>query len=286
MNDFSAIRIIRRPFRPLKRYYLAHRERERFRKLLHPTDVFIVGHPKSGNTLMSYMLATLLYKDYGAQINLTNMGRYIPQIHFEDHSIGHYEDISMPRLFRNEAPLYPELYPNVIYLVRDPRAVLVSYYHMYCTIFDDKTTTIENFVDEYLLNGCIKRYEPMIDRWDKQVSTWVKRSKKDGRVMLMRYEDILSDKMAALRKAAAFTGISCSEDCFDLALSRSSFEAMQKLETNHGTSAYLGEIGKRGHFIRKGQIDGWKAELSPALAKKIETTFYNSMLALDYLKRK
>jgi len=283
MGHSSFIRAIRRPFRPLKRLYLDNKEKMRFKRLLRPTDVFIVGHPKSGNTLTSYMLAVILFKDDQDRINLSNLREYIPQVHNEDHSIARYSNLSEPRVFRNEAPLYPALFPKTIYLIRDPRAVLTSYYHMYRIVLNDKKTTLRDFIEEYLLYGCIKRYEPQIERWDKQVTAWVKRARNDHRVMLLRYEDILGDRRRALKKVAEFAGIVRADKYFDMAFRRSSFEAMRKTEEDHGISAYPGEIGKRGRFVRRGKTDGWKEELSDDLVKRIETEFSDTMKLVGYV---
>jgi len=99
-----------------------------------------------------------------------NIDHYVPGIHFEDIAIERHPKLLERRVFRNEVPVYPQYYPRTIYLVRDPRSVLVSYYHMYRTIFNDTTTPLQDFVEEYLRNGNIQRYEPQIDRWDRQVS--------------------------------------------------------------------------------------------------------------------
>lgn len=283
MGQASIIKAIRRPLRPLKRLYVKQRDKARFMRFVRPTDVFLVGHPKSGNTLMAYALAIVVFKDFEKRINLANINDYVPGLHFEDLSIGKYPTLSQPRVFRNEVPIYPQFYPKTLYLVRDPRAALVSYYHMYCTIFNDTTTALRDFIDEYLRNGNIRRYEPQITRWDRQVSAWLARAERDDRVLIVKYEDLVKKKPEIFKKTLAFAGIECPDALFDLVLERSSFEAMRKTEEEFGEENYPGDMGKRGRFVRKGRTEGWKEELPADTVRAIESEFAPAMKAMGYL---
>ena len=127
MNN-SLIRKIRRPFRPIKRFYKQQKERNLFKQSLRPTDIFLVGHPKSGNTWLTLMLGVLIQKNFDKNITLANVQEFIPSFHAGDSKISYYAGLPDPPIFRNEGPVYPELYPKTIYIVRDPRSVYVSYY--------------------------------------------------------------------------------------------------------------------------------------------------------------
>src|SRR5256885_390189 len=126
-----------------------------FRTHVRPTDAFVVGHPKSGNTWVAYMLAVVKEGgDPDDRINVSNVGGLIPTAHrFEQlhvirsrNLLRSYERLAEPRIFRNEQPVHPELYPRTVYLVRDPRSVLVSYFHHYTAEFDDPDMTLDKFV--------------------------------------------------------------------------------------------------------------------------------------------
>ncbi|MFQ5530433.1 MAG: sulfotransferase domain-containing protein, partial [Gemmatimonadota bacterium] len=124
--------------RRLGYYEVRNRLREPgFRRCLRPTDVFLVGHPKSGNTWLAYMLAVLLSGERDHEVNLYNVGDFVPFVHGRDHEISKWEHLRNPRVFRNEYPLHRRLYPRILYIVRDPRSVLVSFWHMYRVMFDD-----------------------------------------------------------------------------------------------------------------------------------------------------
>ena len=260
------------------------RHRSFFRDHVRPTDVFLVGHPKSGNTWLAYMLALLLAKDRQQRVTLANIKDHVPIVHGKDFRIAGYPDLPDPRIFRDEYPVHQDLYPKTIYLLRDPRAVLVSLYHMYRIECNDPTIPLDTFLDDYLSwRGCFQKWNRGLVRWDRQVQAWTQRAARDRRVLTVRYEDMVENRRRVLEQVAAFAVIPCTEEDLACAVERGSFEAMRQAEENHGVEAYPGEIAKRGRFIRSGKTDGWKYELDGALARRIETEFASTMRTAGYL---
>jgi hypothetical protein len=277
MGNATSEPILESLIEPIK---LRH-DRECFRRHLRPTDVFLIGHPKSGNTWMAYMLGKLLNKDHMHQVTMASVGNYVPIIHGQDSRICEHEGLPNPRVFRNEYPVHAQLYPKTIYLIRDPRAVLVSYHRMYCVTFPDAPMTLREFINEYLQNGYIRGVEPLV-RWDQQVQDWHERAKHDDRIILVRYEDMVNDRGAELEKASKFCGISYTEAQFQAVIEQSSFEAMKKSEETYGAEAYMGIKEKRGSFVRRGKPDSWREEMDVELIAKIESEFAPAMRSLGY----
>jgi hypothetical protein len=262
--------------------YLKKRDRNAFKKALRSTDVFIVGHPKSGNTWLAYMLAILFCSDRQHEVTMANVGRYVPCIHGRDADITKYGNLSNPRLFRNEYPVHPLLYPKTVYLLRDPRAVLVSYYHMYGVVRPNDPMSLDSFVDEYLAKGFLSNFEPL-ERWDRQVLAWHRRAQEGDRVLLVKYEDMVEDRKGVLEKVARFINVSPSVTRLAEAVERGAFAAMQKDEEAHGAESYLKIKDKRENFVRRGKTDGWKDEMNPVLATRVEREFGPMMKAAGYL---
>jgi hypothetical protein len=246
------------------------------------TDIFIVGHPKSGNTWLAYMLAIIICKDFNHHISLATIGKYVPVIHGRDSKIVQYPNLSQPRVFRSEWPIYPDLYPKVIYLLRDPRSVLLSYYHMYRTLRDDPQISAEAFVNEYLSNGYIRSWEPLV-RWDKQVVEWTERAKKEERILIVKYEDMVDDRAGLLKKIVEFAEIPYSDEILTLAEERGSFGSMRDVENKHGAESYIQTIGKRGRFVRSGKIDEWRNSLDQRIVEQIENELGPVMRKTGYL---
>ncbi len=256
-------------------------QESRFRNNLLQSDSFIVGHPKSGNTWTAYMFAIVLNRDCEHQINLSNIGSYIPTIHNADYKIERYKSLPAPRLFRNEAPLFPELYPRTIYLIRDPRSVLLSYYYHCVHDTGRKDWPIDSFIEEMLEHGCIRELEPYLVRWDIQVTNWLSRAKSQP-VMIMKYEDLKSNQHDTLARGLEFLGIPHTPDLIDLAVRRTGFTEMRGEEKTYGAESYTGEKGSKGYFVRKGSIDSWKEEMPPGTIRKIEKVFGPVMQQIGY----
>ena len=258
----------------------------RFLRSLRPSDVFLVGHPKSGNTWVAYMLAVCLSDDREDEVNLYNVGDYVPFIHGRDHEIAAYAHLPNPRVFRNEYPRHPRRYPGTLYLVRDPRAVLVSFWHMYVTMFGDRDMTLPAFVDGYLTGTApFDAWHRHLARWDRQVSAALHRAEGGDRILIARFEDFVEDREAALRRVAEFIGrvpagnvpAGTSSPDFEARLSRAvtrgAFESMKEVEDRHGAEAYVGRARGEGRFVRRGRTDGWKEEMDPMVASHIEAAF-------------
>ena len=257
--------------------------RRLFRDHLRPTDVFLVGHPKSGYVWLAYMLAVVMERNFEKNVTLANVSDFIPTIHAEDSKVAYYAQFPAPRIFRNENPVFPELYPRTIYLVRDPRAVLISYYHHFVHDRVKDDWSLQAFVDEMLTYGCIKHFEPYLIRWDRHVLNWLKRAKYQP-VKIVRYEEMIDNRRKVLQEVIEFAGIKCTDKEIAQAVERGSFENMRKNEDIYGAESYFGSKGERGYFVRRGEVDGWKEEMAQDLAKRIESEFSEDMKKVGYLR--
>lgn len=251
-------------------------------KYLRPTDVFVVGHPKSGNTWVAYMLAVILSEKADKTVTMGNVYEFVPSLHNKGIKVKDFEHVPSPRIFRHENPAWHDFYPRTIYLVRDPRAVLLSYYHHWLKTDRSDHGTLEEFVDEILEHGCIRRWEPWLIRWDVQVKDWLNRTNRQL-VKIVRYEDLIESREKVFRDIVLFAGLSYDENQFSQAVERGSFENMQRSEKQHGAEAYLGVKGKDGFFVRKGRVDSWREEMPIQTVQKIEAAFQHSMKTLGYL---
>lgn len=273
---------VRRLVRPLPQPAKDRVKRWVFRASVRPTDVFLVGHPKSGNTWLAYMLGIVVRRgDREGRITMANVGETVPTVHGDDSKVFQHRRLPNPRIFRNERPTNPQLYPRAVYLVRDPRATLVSYYHHYCAKNEDRQTELDTFVAEYLHEGHFRDYHVGLRRWDTQVAEWLWRAGREP-VMIVRYEDLHEDRRSTLDKILGFCRLSFPSEVVEAAVERGSFDAMRRDEEQHGAESYPWEPGRGPRFLRKGRVDGWREELSPESARAIEQEMGPTMEALGY----
>jgi len=104
---------------------------------------------------------------------------------------------------------------NVFYVVRNPLDVMVSFWNHLWRVngsYGQKIYDVNEFVKSKPV-GEITRYQTelcqsMIERWVKNVASWYN---VDG-ICILRYEDILSDKVQAIQAISEYIGQSAPEN--------------------------------------------------------------------------
>src|ERR1700685_1517671 len=90
---------------------------------VYPDDTFLVSFPRSGNTWIRFLIANLL--NPGIEVSFTNIERLIPDTASKSSRTMKRE--ARPRIIKSHE-YFDVRYPKVIYIVRDPRDVALSYY--------------------------------------------------------------------------------------------------------------------------------------------------------------
>ena len=171
-----------------------------------------------------------------------------------------------------------------IYLVRDPRDVLISYSnHVECDY--EKTfkhmSTSDNYEAPYTGIGNKTYHKALMGSWADHYNSW--KNYKSSKILMIKYEDMVSNSYITFKKIINYLNeiddLKIDEEKLNKALKQTEFKELQKIEKESGFS----EKAKGGYFFRKGKIGSWKDELSLDLIKKLEKTFYKEMVELGYL---
>lgn len=130
------------------------------RTLATENDYYIVSYPRSGNTWLRAMVAELLYGQSGKSIK--DIQHYVPDIHVA--TPRNWMIASPFRVFKShERPLdIRNFTPNrkkVIYLIRDPRDVVISY----CRYWKCLRNYQKEF-DDFFLIGFTAEFGPVPGR--------------------------------------------------------------------------------------------------------------------------
>lgn len=210
-------------------------------------DVFLASYPRSGNTWIRFLLTDLTT---GEAPGFPQVDRLIPRVglHAEAPALaaGH-------RLIKTHEPHRNE-YRRAVYLIRDVRDVLVSWYGV--NRFDPQDMSqfdafVQDFVSERASPyGC----------WQRHVSGWLRAREEGAEILVCRFEDLRADPGRTLRQIARFAGLAPSDQEIERALARNSARSMRELE--QANVEYLRRaIGYRSSGMR-GVEGAWRGVLT------------------------
>src|SRR6266496_563002 len=115
-----------------------------------------------------------------------------------------------------------DLYPKLIYMYRDGRDALVSYYH-YAV---GKKRFAGKFAD-FLLSSFATKFSS----WREHVQGACDfASKHPDRILMLRYETMLEDPLAGASNISAFLELSCNDQTIAKAVELSSFDQLKTME--------------------------------------------------------
>jgi Sulfotransferase domain len=86
-------------------------------------DTFLVSYPRSGNTWTRFLIANLLHPN--KSVSFANIEHLIPDC--EAMSSRYLKRLSSPRVIKSHE-YFDHRYKKVVYIVRDPRDVVLSYH--------------------------------------------------------------------------------------------------------------------------------------------------------------
>ena len=130
-----------------------------------------------------------------------------------------------PRIISTHMPYRAGL-PRVVYLVRDGRDALVSYYHYQIKRPGlPRQVSFQQFLAEH--SGGQQG-----ERWHDHVVHWVTagRAELGDRLLVVRYEDLLAEPVAQMRALVRFLGIEASDESLEAALRGANLETMRRVE--------------------------------------------------------
>jgi hypothetical protein len=256
-------------------YFLGTDRAERNFKI-YPNDTFVVSYPRSGNTWTRFLIANLLHPDLN--VSFTNIERLIPDTASQSNRA--LKATPRPRIIKTHQ-YFDHRYNKLIYIVRDPRDIALSYYDFqrkYMQIDDDYP--LERYVDDFVTGKLISADW---GTWSENVSSWIFTRGKRETFLLLRYEDLMADTPRELARIAVFLGIAPDPQRIEQAIARSSADRMRELEKLE-EDKWIATKNRRKDipFVRVAKSGGWKASLPEACVRQIESAWGDLMTTLGY----
>jgi len=241
-----------------------------------PDDTFIVSYPRSGNTWTRFLIANLLFPN--TPVTFANIERLIPDTSSQSNRV--LKRTPRPRFIKSHQYFDPR-YPRVLYVVRDPRDLVLSYYNFqrkYRQIADDYP--LANYVDDFVEGRLISADW---GTWGENVASWIFTRQNRNSFLLLRYEDMKSDTEHELRRIATFLGLQVGPDRLQQAIAASSPERMRELEQAQSDQWVATQKHRKDiPFVGPAQSGRWHTELPQASVSKIESAWGSLMSTLEY----
>ena len=275
--------------------------------------LWIASYPKSGNTYMRSFLSSLIYTKDGRfnfnllkkikQFDIGEQYQFVQKIDRHDYSnlndikvVSKYWEMAQKRInevgdsfiFKTHAAnLMWQNYKytdesrtlGVIYLIRDPRDVAVSYAHHFEKDID---MVINNMIktDAQTTNPK-KTIGTPLSSWDVHIQSW---EMLNVPKLIIRYEDLIKKPEKIFSKIINFLknnlkiNFEINKQKFNSIIKNTNFKSLKKMEIEGG---FPEQISTRV-FFRKGTYEAGK-ELNYARSNQIISNFNNVMKRFNYI---
>jgi hypothetical protein len=241
-----------------------------------PDDTFLVSYPRSGNTWTRFLIANLVHPQ--EKVSFLNIERLIPDT--SSQSSRALKRTPRPRIIKTHQ-YFDHRYPKIIYIVRDPRDVALSYYDFqrkYRQI--DDGWTLERYVDDFVSGRLISADW---GTWAENVTSWISTRGQRKEFLLLRYEDMIKDTASELARIARFLGIEPEPSRLQRAIEMSSADRMRELEKNE-QDQWIATKNRRKDipFVRVAAAGGWRTSLPESCIRQIELAWGDVMTTVGY----
>jgi hypothetical protein len=231
-------------------------------------DVMLTSYPRSGNTWVRFILANLVEKTLSDP--LADVQQAVPDIYTM--SRRKLNNLRGRRILKSHEYFDPR-YTKVIYLVRDPRDVAISYFHF---LKKSGRLSSDARLQEWMpsfVEGRLNRFS----NWQEHVQSWLSTRGGSPTFLLVYYEDLLKDPVQETSRLADFLGFGSTlgED-IRTALRASSPTELRNIQASEPSRAHPA-------LVRRASAHTWRDELPRSVADQIEQAFGRTMRQLKYL---
>ncbi|HZQ25932.1 MAG TPA: sulfotransferase domain-containing protein [Terriglobales bacterium] len=217
-------------------------------------DAFVGAYPRSGSTWLRFMLVEILGGESSA---FTTVNHAVPDVGYHRGTAAILPGAG--RLIKTHEP-YQREYKKAIYLVRDPRDVVLSEY-----AYQKALGLAGNDFDVYLGRFLRGEVNPF-GSWIRHVSSWIE-AMDAGKVngVLVRFEDLRRDSENALAELIGFLGVPMNREKIREAVANNSLEKMKDKEKKNPQRA-----SAKGRFVRSGSVGGWREQFTQAQIELVQ----------------
>ncbi|XP_028718813.2 bile salt sulfotransferase 1-like [Peromyscus leucopus] len=261
-------------------YAIAHKraiiEESRDKFVIRDEDTVIVSYPKSGTNWLIETVCLIQTKGNPKWIQSVPIWERSLWIEYPN---THLTLINKegPRLMTSNLPfhLFPKSFfrskAKVIYIIRNPRDVLVSgYFFRRNTNLIDNPESLGTYF-EWFLKGNVP-----YGSWFEHTRNWLSMRENDN-FLLLSYEDMKKNTRGTIEKICDFLGKKLEPDELDLVLKYSSFQAMKENKMSNFSLIPEDVVTNGLVLMRKGTTGDWKNHFTVAQAEAFDKVFQEKM---------
>jgi hypothetical protein len=232
---------------------------------LRNADALVVSHTKSGRTWLRVMMSYLYHLEYGTPANeiiafdnLHSLNKAIPRIYFN-------RDTRVPTFARDNGHVQVANDKKVLFLVRDPRDVAVSFYFHVVNRASDRELLrkgIPQHARSLALYDFVIHDELGIPRVIRHYNRWHEEMVAMPHTLIVKYEQLRAEPLITLGEVMRFLDRDFSEEQLLRAVEFASFDSLSRKEKNgFFQSGRLRPTDPRdsGTFkVRRGKVGGYR----------------------------
>ena len=272
-------------------------------------NIFLASYPKSGNTWMRAIIANLY--NFDKEFNLKTL-KSIPLLSikknfdefenkiYSDNNILHFDWVSQNiivcqkilnnksnhlNIFKTHSVRHKKftnetVNAGFIYIVRDPRDIVVSFKNFSGKKFDEIINELL-FQKKLMINtnGAME----LLSTWDLHVQSWLNYNTVPR--LIIKYEDLKSNTKEIVLNIKKFLNkihklnINLSDNQIDKIIQNTNFNNLKKLENQND----FDEASNHSKFFRSGNSNQWKDVLSKTQLQLIENNLKTLMKYFNYI---
>jgi Sulfotransferase domain len=257
--------------------------------------IIICGYPKSGNTWLTRLTAEI--------VGCSVVGFWCEPF-IEEDAIEGQERVSDYQCFKAHHNIremehtfahYGNSSEKIIYIVRDPRDVVVSASHyfsfakplrygmlyhlmslvpygssLYYKLFHTQQYKLDSFTRTLIEGGGSREIRWLRTPWKDHVVGYLNSSS-----LIIRYEDLKTEPLREAKRICEYLNIERSNEQLSESIHNQSMENKKKMFLDEGKL-------KDASFLRKGTSGQWKKSLNAENIKRINETLNDLLMQLNY----
>jgi hypothetical protein len=167
-----------------------------------------------------------------------------------------------------------------IYMVRDPRDVVLSYASHLGKSVEETFSIMKNDKSFEMLDINSNQKMSILGSWSSNYKSWKNCSVAKG--LIIKYEDLVSNPLKNFNKIIKYlsrlNSLEIDKNKITESINNTNFKILKKLEFEKGFDEKGSNV-----FFRNGVVGEWQKNLDHNIVKQIEEVFNKEMLELGYL---